>query len=214
MRKIVLLTALLASSAASAADLKAPAPSGYPYTSCGVYFGIDTAAISGSTSQGEIGGVVGYSCPLGAQAFWFVEGMFNYTNLSTTNNGLALTGPVSLEQRIALGSPLSNLLGLFPSLNLQVPTLPLLPTGVTVTTAHPYMFGAFHEQDISASVGLSSNKAWEFSPGFGVGVINQLSNGVALDVFTEAQFQTQAYCVGVQCTTKSTLLRVGMALKY
>ena len=215
MRKLLLLTTLL-STPALAADLPAKAPlGGYPYTSCGAYFGLDTVAITGSTSQGEIGGLVGYSCPLGSNGFWFAEGMFNFANLNSTgSSGINLTGPASFTQRVGAGSPLSNLFSLFPSLNLQIPTLPVLPTGVTVVTTHPYIFAALHEQDISATFGLSQNKAWEFSPGVGLGVINQLSNAVALDLFGEAQIQQKAICVGGACGTMGTLYRLGMAIKY
>jgi hypothetical protein len=193
------------------------APAGYPYTSCGVYFGIDTVAVTGSAAQGEIGGLVGYSCPIGTQAFWFVEGDFNFANLNTTQNGISLSGPVSLEQRIAIGSPLSSLLSLFPSLGLQVPTLPVLPAGITVVTSHPYMFGALHEQDIGVFNGLSSYRQWEFSPGVGIGVLNQLSNSVALDVFAEAQLMDKAFCAPATlagCNNVGSLYRVGMAIKY
>jgi hypothetical protein len=220
MRKLLILLSLLATSV-QAADLTpktaattTAAVTGYPYTACGAYFGLDTQAVTGSTSEGEVGGLVGYSCPLGSSGFWFVEGMFNFANLNSTTGGLNLTGPLSLEQRLAVGGPLATLwASLYPS-GLTVPTLPVLPTGVTVTTAHPYTFVSIHEQDISASIGVMSNREWEISPGFGIGMLNQLSNGIALDVFAEAQFQQKAACLPQVCTGMGTLYRLGLAAKY
>jgi hypothetical protein len=221
MRKFLVAIMALIAAPAIAADLpiKAPAAavfSGYPYTSCGVYFGIDTQLVSGSASQGEIGALIGYSCPLGPQAFWFAEGIFNFANLNSTQNGINLDGPASFEQRLAVGTPINNVLNVFPSLGLTLPTLPILPSGVTVTTSHPYMFVAFHEQDIGVSSGLGSFREFEFSPGAGIGVLNQLSNGVALDVFAEVQFLDKAFCAPVAggCNSVGTLGRAGLALKY
>lgn len=221
MRKLLAaLVAMVCAAPAIAADMPvkaAPAPSGYPYTNCGVYFGIDTQVVAGSASQGEVGALVGYSCPLGVGAFWFVEGDFNFANLNSTANGINLDGPASFTQRVAIGTPISNLLGLLPGMGLQVPTLPVLPVGVSVTSAHPYLFGAIHEQDIGASVGAASFREWQFSPGIGVGMLNQLSNGVALDVYAEAQFMDKSFCapaIGAGCNTIGTLYRAGLALKY
>jgi hypothetical protein len=231
-RALIILAAMACFGAAHAADMPVktkafadPFAKGYPYTGCGAYYGIDTAGDGGklnvsnapgaATVQGEIGAVLGYSCAASASTFWFVESMFNFANLNGQAASLSLSGPASFEQRVAFGGPLSTMLNLFPTLNLPLPTLPVLPTGVTVTTTHPYLFVGVHEQDISATVGPASHGAWAFSPGFGVGMINQLSNNVAADVYTEAQLREKAICtLAIACANLGTTYRVGFSLKY
>ena len=240
--KKIFVAALLCSTSAMAADptpqsgttpvyvTKAPRLIGYPYQGCGYYYGLDAIGAGGAMNastqpgatviSGEIGGLVGYSCAASASSFWFVEGYVNYTNLNGNASGLSLGGPISLMQRVGFGGPMSSVLGLIPGLSsLSLPTLPVLPAGVTVVTNHPYLFAALHEQDISANFGLNSNKAWEISPGVGIGVINQLSNNIALDVFAEAQLGARAYCVGsglgtTACANLGTTYRAGIAFKY
>jgi hypothetical protein len=85
--KKLLLSAFLISALlvpAKAADIATKtALSGYPTTKCGFYYGIGTggsavavngAVVGSQIVQGEVDGLVGYTCPLGTAGFWFVEG--------------------------------------------------------------------------------------------------------------------------------------------
>lgn len=79
------------------------------------------------------------------------RGLFDATNLNGSADGLGLSGPVDLFQRVGWGTPLANMLQLFPSLNnISTPSLPILPTGVTAGPDAPYLYAGIHEQDISA----------------------------------------------------------------
>ncbi len=220
---------------ARAADVAKATPqsiftAGYPSTKCGMYYGLNTMGSAGAVNgapigtqviQGDIGATLGYGCPLNADgsAFWFAEGMFDFANINGNNNGLALSGPAVFEQRFAFGSPISSMLNLFPSLSFpSLPSLPVLPAGVTAGPSYPYLFAAIHEQDISASVGLSQNRQWLISPGLGVGMLTRLSNNVVADVFAEWQLQSNHLCIGpagsLGCASLGNAARVGFSLKY
>jgi len=194
------------------------------YTGNGWYVGLDTiggvgavngAPVGTTVTQAEVGGVVGYSWTLGANVFAFAEADLNWTNLNGSTNGFSLTGPAHFEERFAIGTPINTLLSLFPTLNLpSVPTLPVLPAGVTAGPQHPYLFVGLHEQDVSALFNLGIAHAWLFAPGIGIGAISTTSNGIGLDVWAEAQLDSNAVCVGVQCANLGTVWRVGFAAKY
>ncbi len=222
--------ALVLSGAANATDVlpvKAralPAP-GYP-VGCGLFWGADTqgegggvsgAPVGTTTLGGEIGVLAGYTCPLAndGSAGWFVEGDFNFQNLNGTTNGFALTGPASFEQRMAVFGGIDKILSVFPSLNLPAfPSTPLLPAGVTAGPAQVYMFGAVHEQDVSAQFGLSSNRDWLISPGVGFGTLTRWSNGLVVDVWIENQFRSSGMAVGPSKVALKDMIRAGLAFKY
>lgn len=232
-----LILGLLASfSDAHAADMALKAPAikdpflgGYPTTHCGAYYGLNTMGSAGQVTgaatpgtqvvQGDIGVTIGYACPLSADGstFVFAEGMFDFANLNGSTTGLALSGPATFEQRVALGSPISNMLSLFPSLNFPaLPSLPNLPNGVTAGPQYPYLFVAVHEQDISASLGLASAREWLISPGIGIGMLSRLSNNVVADVFAEWQMQSNSLSLGPVAGAPhlGNTARVGFSLKY
>src|ERR1700676_2275772 len=123
MRNLLLLLALVAVTPAYAADVATKAPpvpvAGYPTTKCGLYYGINTetgagvvpGAPAGTTVVGgDVGVLVGYACPL-ASLNWFAEGIIDFQNLNAGNNGFSLSGPLHLEQRVGVQTPL---LKLFP----------------------------------------------------------------------------------------------------
>lgn len=203
---------------AHGADLpaKALAPREVPVCGSGFYFGINTMGSAGAVTgspvpgesivQGELGATIGYTATAGGcnpavplNPFWFVEGRFDWTNLNGAGQGLTLSGPIHLQQRVGYGTPaISTLLSAIPGLGgLSTPSLPILPTGVTATTSIPYLYLAANEQDISAQVlGLSTGKTWEVTPELGVGMWTRLSNSVVVDVNAGYRFQSGGVCFG------------------
>ena len=232
MRRSLALMVLLCSPA-FAADLpppiitKAPAVVGYP-VGCGMYFGINTLGSTASVEgapvgqqmvQGDIGGTLGYTCPFAGNGFWFVEGMADWANLNGSQNGLALTGPVHLAQRVAVSpGPLLDMLpSLLPIGLPAVPSLPILPKGVTSSPGAMYLHLQVDEQDYSASLGLATGREWLVSYGAGVGMLYRLSNGVVADTWVTAKTETQQLCLGpvaAGCPKLGTGVEVGFALKY
>jgi hypothetical protein len=207
----------------------------YDIAKCGGYYGLNsigsTGAVKGSaapgtqTVQGGVGATVGYGCPISVAngSFWFVEGMFDVTNINGTTNGLALSGPASFTQRFAVGSPLTSMIDSIPGLagansSTAVPNLPVLPAGVTAGPAAPYLFAALHEQDISAQVGLNKNSQWLVSYGIGVGLLYRLSNGVVADTFAEYKADTNSVCLGplgsAGCAKIGAGAMIGVQFKY
>jgi hypothetical protein len=228
MRKLLIgLTALLLSGGAYAADLplKDQAFRPLPAVGCGLYYGVNAlgsaatinGAPAGSTAiGGDVGGTLGYTCTPTAGTIWFVEAQADFQNLNGGSNGFALTGPAHLEQRAGFGGPLNAFLNFLPNLNLpSVPSLPGLPAGATISTTVGYAYMALNEDDISAQLGLASNRQWLISPEAGVGMWNRLSNNVVADVWAGAKFQSQAICLGgAVCPKLNTGLVTGVSFKY
>lgn len=219
MKKLILGIALtLLCGTAEAADLptKALAPRVIPLTGCGMYFGVHTSGAAGevkgspiagaSIVEGELGAHLGYTCSTdGMGSFWFAEGNIDFTNLNGATQGLSLSGPVDLFQRVGYGTPaLATLLTSIPGLNgISTPSLPILPAGVTAGPPVPYLYAGVHEQDVSAQfinpatlAVFSTNKVWEVSPEIGVGFWNRLSNNVVIDVSAGYQIQSAGLCFG------------------
>ena len=217
--KRILLAALLASApigAASAADLPVKAlPRTIPLSGCGLYMGLGTSGVAGvvkdspvpgaSIVQGELGVNIGYTCTTGtAGGFWFVEGQANWVNANGATNGLSLSGPIDLFQRVGVGAPMiTQFFSVIPGLGgLQPPGLPILPVGVTAGPAVPYLYAGVHEQDISAQfilgdgTTLGSNREWMVAPEIGIGMWTRLSNSVIADVYAGYKIQTTGVCLG------------------
>lgn len=222
---------VLLGSSALAADLPVKAQTGfatYP-VGCGMYYGVNTmgetaavnnAAVGTQFVQGAVGLTLGYTCPVGASGgYWFADGMFDFANLNGSANGLALSGPAMFEQRFGFGAPVSMIISLVPglsSLQSALPSLIPLPTGVTVNTSFPYLFGSVHEDDVGVSNGFASNKQYLISAGFGLGTKTRLSNGVVFDPFVEYILPSTQMCIGItgQCTQRGSAVRVGAALEF
>lgn len=220
--------------AAQAANLSPPALTkanpfaGYAAGRCGAYAGLNTMGVAGAVNggppgasiiQGDIGVTLGYGCPIGNNpgSFWFVEGNFDFANINGNATGLGLTGPAHFEQRAALGSPISTLLGTFPGNpfgGVAVPSLPVLPAGVTAGTSYPFFFVSLHEQDVSAQFGIAQNREWLFSPGVGIGLETRLSNGVVVDTTAQWKLDSNGVVVGPQKVTLGNAAIVGLTLKY
>lgn len=214
-----------------AADMptKAPLVSGYP-VGCGFFYGLGTggnagavkgAAVGTQIVQGDINALVGYTCPFATDAFWFVEGSFGFANLNGDTNGFSLSGPMVAIQRFGVGSPVNAIFNPFGN-SLSLPSLPVLPVGVTVAgTAKPYVFGAIVEQDIGAQifdangVQLKSHQ-WVVAPMLGAGLLSRLSNGVVADTWAGWQMNSNSFCPGGGniCGKLGNMVRVGVSLKY
>jgi hypothetical protein len=234
----VLLALLLTTSLASAADLpvKAPLkPVAYPVAS-GFYFGLGTmggggtvnAAVPGVNSnslvsnQISVNGILGYVWNLpNTQYFAAAEGWFGWQNFNGSAPGFALTGPATFTQRVMIGAPLSDIAGLFPTLNLQAPPFPTLPGGQVASNIKPYIFASATEDDITVDLaGMGSNKDWRVSPGVGIGALGQLTSGSVVDVFAMTKFPQKGVCVGAglpagqPCGAVGTTYLAGLALKW
>jgi len=236
---VAVAAAILAASAASAADIPGRSPSltssilaGYPASS-GFYFGLNTMMGAGSvtadtvnpvagvnsnsltTTEGKIGGTIGYAWGT-PNAFFAIEAMFDAANFNGSQQGLSLGGPASFEQRFKIGTPINNLLNLLPTLNLPtVAPFPALPAGVTATNVRPYLMGSIHEDDVSLAYLQSSGKEWQIGYGVGIGAIMQLTNGVAVDVWSEVVFGAQTVCVGpLACIHQNDKVMAGVGLYY
>jgi len=215
---------------------------GYP-TKCGWFIGVGIGGSAGAVTtniqgtqivQGDLGLNGGYTCPFGTYGFWFVEASGGIANLNagttlantgTGISGLNLNGPAVFMERFAFGSPLNQMLGgLLPSgtnfltaLNAAMPSVPLLPTGVTLSPANIYMFAGVVEADYGASLGLINQHQWMVSPIIGVGNLARASNNVMLDTWAGFQFgSTNSICPGggSACAKLGNMVRVGTSLKY
>lgn len=230
MKKLLLVSAaILVSTQAFAADLAVKAinnslASGYP-TKCGFYYGLGTGGSAGAVDgavvgtqivQGELNALVGYTCPFGQSGFWFAEGSVGFNNVNGSVNGLALSGPLVLQQRVGAGSPINSLFNPFGN-SLSMPSLPALPPGVTQGPSTPYVFAGIVEQDISAQVGLGHNQQWLIAPMIGAGLLTRISNGVAIDTWAGWQMNSQSFCpggAGSGCGKLGNAGRVGVSFKY
>jgi opacity protein-like surface antigen len=238
MKTLLAISALavLSGSAAVAADIPVKAPqgalfSGYPYVGQGFYFGLNSFAAAGSaeasapglntnsliTNQGAIGVTIGYVWAT-QNVFYAVEGMFDFTNLNGSAPGLSFNGPAAFEQRIKIGTPLNNFLNLFPTLGLpSIPPFPALPDGQVATNIHPYLMGGLHEDAIGLNLGTASNKTWQISPSIGLGMMGQLTKGIAIDTWAEVIFANKSVCVGAfaaGCVKQDTKYQIGFGVYY
>lgn len=226
MKKSLSLAIFAASlSPAFSADLptKAPLVAGYP-VGCGIYYGLGTGGSAGTVEgaavgtkivQGEINALIGYTCPFSVDAFWFVEGSFGIANLNGDTNGFSLSGPMVAVQRVGAGSPINSIFNPFGN-SLAMPSLPILPAGVTTTTARPYVFAGLVEQDIGAQAGLVGGHQWLIAPLAGAGILSRLSNGVVVDTWAGWQMNSNSFCPGggSVCGRLGNMTRVGVSLKY
>ena len=237
MRKvfgILGVLALLSSTAAMAADMavKNPLNGPYPTTRCGFYYGINAEGGAGVVPDappgttmiaGDIGALVGYACPIGATP-WFAEGIVDFQNLNAGNNGFSLSGPVHLEQRMGVQTPLLQLL---PNIGFNVGSLgtpqapsAVLPPGATLNgTVQNYLYGAVNEDDISSQFGLASARKWLVSPEVGTGLLVPFKTAggtpIVADTYAGYELQSSAICLGAgMCPKLGGRYKVGVSFKY
>jgi hypothetical protein len=221
MKKLLIAALALLPFAVSAADLSTKAnPFGvaYPTTKCGMYYGIGTGgfaapvngAVVGEQIVGaELDAILGYTCPIGATGFWFAEGSIGVNNLHGGINTFAASGPLVTIERVGAGSPINALINPFGN-TLSVPSLPLLPAGVTAGAALPYLFAGSVQQQLD----VASSKQWLIAPLLGAGFIYRLSNGSVADVWAGWQLNSQAICTFGVCARTGNGGRVGVAFKF
>lgn len=232
MFKRLLLASAIATalfSSALAADMPAkanPLYAGYP-TKCGIYYGIGTAGSAGAVNgaavgtqivQGELDALVGYTCPFATDAFWFVEGSIGFDNINGSANGIALSGPLVLRQRVGVGSPVNAMFNPFGA-SLSVPSLPLLPAGVVTNgTARPYLFVGLEEHDMTPQFAPGQSKSvWAISLMFGAGLETRLSNNIVVDTWAGYEPRSQTFCPGngqVACASLGNRGVAGVTFKY
>lgn len=231
MKKIVLaLSALLAlSGALRAADLPLKNPPAraiqFPYTTSGVYFGVSSLASSTSptvdgNTQGNLqafgaslGLVVGYRW--GDDKFGIAVESGNYWNnvsgdtvcsLGTCTVGARFT---SLE-RVKLATDMQTIVALFP--NIGLPNLPIINPQIlaNISDQRFYIFFGADVDDVSASAaGLGIGKAWQFSPGFGLGTELLLKNLSAVDIWAGYFNPAQGFTVGPVQASQGRKMLVG-----
>lgn len=218
---------------AGAADLPIKAPNkwlAYP-TGCGLYYGgVASGAAGGGTTDaisgtqvlaGDLGVVLGYSCPIGGSSFWFVESIASVSKVNggDTTAGFTLAGAASFEQRLAIGAPWSvvqQLTAAIPSISgLAVPSVSTLPAGISAGPVNPYVFVGVSERDVSATLGLQVGRAWLVAPEVGFGTLTRLSNGMVLDGWIKYQPASTRVGIGItgQAFRTGDFVGVGMALK-
>jgi hypothetical protein len=237
MRRLLPFLALLtATGAASAADMavKNPLNGPYPTTRCGFYYGINAEggagivpnAPAGTTMiAGDIGVLAGYACPIGATP-WFLENIVDFQNLNAGNNGFSLSGPIHVEQRVGVQTPLLQLL---PNIGFNVgtqlgtpqPTSAVLPPGATLNgTVQNYIYGALNEDDISSSqVGLGAARKWLVSPEVGTGLLIPFKTAggtpIVADSYAGYEVQSNSMCIGSgMCPKLGNRYKVGLSFKY
>ncbi len=229
MKKIVYAAlALLVGAPAFGADLAVKSPSvfsnGYP-TKCGFYYGVGTGGsaehVNGSVvgtqiMQAEIDGIIGYTCPIGSAGFWFVEGSVGMDNVNGNVNGFAMSGPLVMMQRFGAGSPINALINPFGT-SISLPSIPTLPSNVTVSPGTPYLFAGVVEEDVAVQLGFDSHShQWLIAPLLGAGLLTRLSNNVVVDTWAGWQMNSQSFCpgFGVGCGKLGNGARVGVSFKY
>lgn len=223
-RTIIAGLALLASAVAvQAADLpplitKGPAlplTGVYPYQTSGFFFGAYTEGGGGSvsatapgvnpaslaTTDAGLGFTVGYAWgQRTSKLAYSVEADFGFTNFNGNNAGFALQGPLALEQRFVVWTPLANLQSLLPNFFSALGTVPpfqALPVGVTASNLQTGLAFGVREKDVSlAFAGLQANKEWLVEPVIKLIAMEQLSNGTALRAWAGVTIPTQGHFVG------------------
>lgn len=208
-----------------------PLFSGYPYTTSGPYFGINSIGGGGSVSASgaginpnsvvsneiAVGLTVGYTYGNG-NVFYAAEAMFDFQNFNGNAPGFSFSGPASFEQRLKIGTPLSSVVSLIPGLSSlpAVPPFPALPGGQVATNIHPYLMAGVREDAIGMNFGVSGNRVWQAMPVIGVGAMGQLSKGLAVDAWAEVGLAQNSICIGaaVVCGKVGNQYRVGGAFLY
>lgn len=250
--------ALLGGQQASAADIamKAqPRPrvaltytgSGW-YGAIGTFAEMDRATVDGPQGVAFSGFTAGASLAIGGGYMWgdgttwkAIEILGHYQNIGNGSAvGQQVQGSVSSKfgftERFLLGGPLlAALQGLVPQGGLSgvIPVIPALPTGTT--GAHPYIFLAAHQDDISANYsavdalgkpsGTGDAKVWRVRAGAGMGVQTQFTPTtpgaipVVMDVWAEYLFAGTGLTIGNTGGAESSAnmgggARTGVLFKY
>ncbi|HLH92055.1 MAG TPA: hypothetical protein VKX28_26785 [Xanthobacteraceae bacterium] len=200
-----------------------------PYSGSGWYLGLEAGGGTGSvnvgnipgvnsasltTTQGLIGGIVGYSSDMSNGArYWFAEADLGWNNFNGNTQGFALGGPFTGQLLVGAGAPASQVLNMLPTFGLTAPTLPQVP-GATQTNPHLYLAAGVDISDVSAAYQQASHTAWQFSPMVALGIEAQLSTGGTIGARLEDVLQTDSVCVGAICAKQSNLVRAKVLYKF
>lgn len=198
---------------------------GYPYGSSGLYIGLFSEAGGGpvnanvagvnsaslTTTTAGIGAAVGYAWgSKSSQLAYSVEGKISATNFNGTNQGFAVSGPMSAEATGFVWMPVSLIQNAFSVLNLSSPfstiaPFPSLPAGVTANNIQAGFGAGFRADDVTiAYLGAGSNKVWEFAPKIEFDLMEQLSNGSAIREYVETVFQSKGVTFGANQVNGTT----------
>jgi hypothetical protein len=217
MRKFLLATtALIALSvSAHAADMAikaAPPVVGYPFAVSGVYWGVGASASAASATVANSGvfsagagvdGIIGYQWR-GGLNFLAVEAIFTYENLGNSTACAMAGGTTScsmgyqfeIDPRVKLGFPIQTIQAVLPNLSVAFPALPTLPATFVPANQTPYLFAGVPIKDVSASYGLTNGKEWLVQGEAGIGILNQWTNGTAVDISAGCAFGNVGFTVG------------------
>jgi hypothetical protein len=114
-------------------------------------------------------------------------------------------------ERVKAIVPIDTITALFPQLNLpNLPVLPVLPN-IVPTGQHTYAFFGLKQDDVSASLGLATGRAWQVSPGGGVGIEAQLANGSAIDLLAGYFNPSSGFSVGAAHATQGRQMLAGVS---
>ena len=237
MRRLLIASAALAAMTLSAfaADMPVKAPPltiGYPFAASGFYWGVGASATAASASVSNTGvfsagagldGIVGYQWR-GGLDFIAIEAIFTYTNLGNATACTNVAGSSSCsvgyqfeaDPRVKLGFPIQTIQALLPNLAAAFPGLPTLPANFIPANQHPYLFFGVPIKDVSANFGLQSGKEWLVQGEVGLGILNQWTNGVAVDIsagcalgnqgFTLGPVNATSAKMGTNCTSRLSVL--------
>jgi hypothetical protein len=210
------------------------------YEGTGWYFGVHTFAENQKLDAGNgLGGAFAVGGAVGLTAGWMrgsggsfqaIEVMASYKNIDgsvpqAAGDPIAVNSKWSFTERVKFGGPVDVMLAMIPNVGTLFPAFPAAPTG-GVGLTHPYLFGAFHQDDISQSVGVPVGRAWKIKGGFGVGLMQTLGksqlnpNGstVVVDVWAEyippASTITVGAPVGVEKTNQGREVRIGSSVLF
>ena len=243
MKKLLLTGTALAIlfSPALAADLPtkaAPVPfiTGYPYGSNGLFAGLTTEAGGGSvvgsvpgvapasltTTSASVGGTVGWAWgSKGSMFAYSIQGDFLATNFNGANAGFSVAGPLTMDQTFMVWTPISTIQSAFSLLNIPNPfaSIPPFPTaaGLTGSNVQAGFGGGVTERDMTlAYLGVGSNKVFSIEPHIKFALMEQLSNGSAVQEFIKVNFPTKGILFGAQqaTATPSTEVRVGASVLW
>jgi hypothetical protein len=235
MRSLLLSTvALLALGVtAHAADLpiigKAPPlAAGYPYTANGIYYGLGVSSTAGSADVANTGivalgagvdFVVGYQFK-GGLNFIAPELDVTYTNLGNSaacvtpaggTTSCAASDEWEIEPLVKFGFPITTVTNLLPNLSSVFPALPALPSGVTATNVHPYIYAGAPFRDVSANYGMASGRDWQVQPELGAGFLTQWQQGLVVDARAGCTVGHTGFSLSVAGLTGPAEVTTGLA---
>ena len=216
------------------------------YGTVGTFAEMDRATVEGPQGVAFSGFTAGGSLVVGGGYMWgdgttwkAIEILAHYQNIGDGSaTGTPVQGSVSSKlgftERFLLGGPLlAALQGLVPAGSGALPVLPVLPAGTA--GAHPYVFLAAHQDDVSANYAAldattgnpvgGSSKVWRIRGGAGMGVQTQFTPTrpgaipVTMDVWVEYLFAGSGLTLGNTGGVESSAnmgagARTGVLFKY